>query len=405
MGIKDELIDELLKDYKKPEDLLGNNGILKELEKRMLDRVLKSEMEHHLGYKKHSEKGNNSGNSRNGSYSKKLKTKNGELELDVPRDRNGDFEPLIVPKGKTRISAIDNQIISLYARGMTTREVQSHLEEMYEVDVSADLISKVTDSVIEDVKDWQQRPLNEVYPIVYFDAMVVKVRDEGHIRNKAIYIALGINLEGQKEVLGLWIEQTEGAKFWLQVMNELNNRGLKDIFIACIDGLKGFPDAIETVFPKCEVQLCIVHMVRNSLKFVPWQDRKKVATDLKTVYQSATQQEATNNLKKFQGKWDGDYPMIFKSWNKNWDRLTVFFNYPPEIRKVIYTTNAIESLNMSLRKIIKNRGSFPTDQAVSKILFLALRNISKKWNMPIRSWGKAINQFSIMFEGRLPSQF
>jgi putative transposase len=302
MDIKDEIIDELLKSYKNPDDLLGSNGILKELEKRLLNRVLSSEMDHHLGYKKHSEDGNNSGNSRNGHFSKKLKTKNGEIKLDIPRDRNGAFEPGIIPKGKSRISAIDNQIISLYARGMTTREIQGHLEEMYDVDVSPDLISTVTDSVVNEVKEWQNKTLDSVYPIVFFDAMMVKIRDNGRIVNKAVYIALGVNMEGHKEVLGIWIEQTEGAKFWLKVMNELRNRGVEDIFIACIDGLKGFPESIESTFPHCEVQLCIVHMVRNSLKFVPWQDRKKVATDLKMIYQSVTMEEGQQNLTEFSNK-------------------------------------------------------------------------------------------------------
>lgn len=405
MAIREEILDELLKDYKSPDDLLGTNGIMKELEKRLLNRVLNGELDYHLGYKKHAESGKNSGNSRNGHFKKTLTTKNGEIDLQIPRDRNGEFEPTIVPKGKTRLSAIDDQIIALYARGLTTREVQAHLKEIYDVDVSPDLISTVTNSVIEEVREWQSRPLNEIYPIVYFDALRIKTRDEGRIINKAVYIALGVNMEGKKEVLGIWIEKTEGAKFWLQVMTELKNRGIQDIFIACIDGLKGFPESIETIFPKCEVQLCIVHMVRNSLSYVSWQERKKVAADLRKIYTASTADEGLLHLDKFKNKWDDKYPVIAKSWKNNWDHLSIFFGYPPEIKKVIYTTNAIESLNMSLRKVIKNRGSFPNDQAVSKILFLALRNISKKWNMPIHNWKAAVNQFTIMFEDRMPKNF
>lgn len=298
--------------------------------------------------------------------------------------------------------ASTSEILSLYARGMTTREIQSHLEEIYQVEVSPALISSVTDAVIEEVKAWQNRPLEALYPILYLDALQVKVRDAAHIRNKAIYLAIGINLAGTKEVLGLWVAQTEGAKFWLQIVTELKNRGVKDIFIACVDGLKGFPEAIETVFPEAQVQLCIVHLVRHSLNYVGWKQRKEVAADLQMIYRAATREEAERHLDEFAQKWDPQFPTISKSWRSNWECITPFFAYPADIRKVIYTTNAIESVNMSLRKIIKNRGSFPTDEAALKLLYLALQNIARKWTMPIKEWKAALNRFAILFEHRMP---
>lgn len=401
MTIKDEILDELLKDYKNPEDLLGKGGLLKELTKRLVERAMEGELTHHLGYEKSSTKGNNSGNSRNGNGSKTLKGDFGEIPIKVPRDRNSEFEPQIVKKSQTRFDGFDDKIISMYSRGMTTRDIQGHLQEIYGVEISADLISSVTDSVIGDVKEWQTRPLDEVYPILYLDATVIKVRNEGRVINKSVYIAMGINTEGIKDVLGIWLEKTEGAKFWLSIMNELKNRGVKDVFIACVDGLKGFPDAIEAVFPKAEVQLCIVHMIRNSLRFVTWKERKKVATDLKEVYKAATEEEGHMNLDAFAEKWDSKYPTIAKSWNANWQRLSPFFAYPPEIRKIIYTTNAIESLNNTLKKTIKNKASFPNDEAAIKMLYLSLKNIIKKWTMPVRGWQQAINQFAILFEERL----
>jgi putative transposase len=402
MAIRTELIDELLKDYKKPEDMLGENGLLKQLTRALVERALNAELTHHLGYEKHSAEGKNSGNSRNGTTPKKLKSDLGELPIEVPRDRLGDFEPQIVKKGQRRFTGFDDKILSMYARGMTTRDIQSHLLEIYQVEVSPELISSVTTEVMEEVKEWQNRALEDVYPIVYLDAIIVKIRDEGHVVNKAAYLAIGVRLDGTKDVLGIWLEKEEGAKFWLKVITELQNRGLKDILIACIDGLKGFPDAIESVFPKTQIQLCIVHMVRNSLKFVSWKDRKKVVSDLKTIYQASTEEQAQSALAEFEQKWDSRYPMIAKSWRTNWTHLRTFFGYPPEIRKVIYTTNAIESLNNGLRKVTKNRGSFPTDDAAIKLLYLALKNIMKKWTMPVQNWATAINQFSIIFEGRIP---
>jgi putative transposase len=402
-GIDNELIDNLLKNYKKPEDLIGENGLLKQLTKQLLERAMAAEMTEHVGYDKHDAIGNNSGNSRNGKSAKTIKGTFGELALETPRDRNGTFEPQIIEKHQTRFTGFDKNILSLYSRGLSTREIQQHLEEIYGVEVTAGLISSVTDEVLDEVKTWQNRQLEAVYPIMYLDAIQFKVRDSGHVRNKAIYLAIGVTIEGYKEVLGLWIAQTEGAKFWLQVVTELKNRGVTDIFIACVDGLKGFPEAIESVFPQTEVQLCIVHLVRHSLNFVGWQQRKEVAADLKLIYRATTEAEAEQRLTEFSLKWDAKFPMIAKSWRSNWTRVIPLFAHPPEIRKVIYTTNAIESLNMSLRKVTKARGSFPNDEAVSKLLYLALRNIAKKWTMPVHAWKEALNRFAIIYENRLPA--
>ena len=400
--IRPELIDELLKDYKKPEDITGDNGLLKQLTKAVLERALESELTHELGYEKHSLSGRNNGNSRNGKSSKTLKTDHGELDISVPRDRNSEFEPRIVKKGQRRFAGFDDKILSMYARGMTTRDIQGHLEEIYGVEVSPELISTVTDSIISEVKEWQNRPIDEIYPIVFFDAVRMKIRDEGHVVNKAAYLAVGIDMDGIKDVLGIWIEKNEGAKFWLSVFTELKNRGMNDVLIACVDGLKGLPEAIESVFPQAEVQLCIVHMVRNSLKFVSYKDRKKIAADLKNVYRASTVKQAEEALSDFESKWDSRYPMISKSWRNNWPRIIPFFSYSEDIRKVIYTTNAIESMNNSIRKVTKNRNSFPSDEAAIKLLYMALKNIKKKWTMPIRNWSLAMHQFSIRFEGRVP---
>lgn len=400
--VEPDLIDRLLADYQKPEDLLGENGILKQLTKAIVERALQAELAIHLGHDKHEAVVNDSGNTRNGSSAKTLKSDFGALPIDIPRDRDGSFEPQLVAKHQTRWTGFDDKILSLYARGMTVREIQSHLEEMYGAEVSPTLISSVTDAVMDEVKAWQARPLDALYPIVYLDCIHAKVRDSGAVRVKAVYLALGVNLNGDKELLGLWVAQTEGAKFWLQVTTELKNRGVQDIFIACVDGLKGFPEAIEAVFPKTAVQLCIVHMVRYSLNFVSWKLRKAVAADLRTIYTAATIEEAEMRLMEFAAKWSVGYPAIVQSWQRNWARIVPFFDYPAEIRKVIYTTNAIESVNMSLRKVTKNRGSFPNDDALIKLYYLALRNISKKWTMPIQNWKAALNRFTIMFDERMP---
>ena len=402
MAITDEVLNELLKDYQKPEDLLGQNGLLKQLQKRLLEKAMGAELTVHLGYGKHDPAGKNSGNSRNGTGPKTLKGEFGNLELATPRDRNGTFEPQIVAKGQRRFEGFDHAIISLYSRGLTTREIEGHLLEIYGVEVSPALVSQVTDAVCADVQVWQNRPLEEVYPIVYFDALWGKVRDNGPVVKVAVYLALGITLAGQKEVLGMWVANTEGAKFWLHVLTEIKNRGVRDIFIGCVDGIKGFPEAMEAVFPATQVQLCLVHMVRHSLSYVGWKERKAVAADLKAIYRAATVEEAERGLAAFEQKWDRKYPSISKSWRTHWPELITFLKYPAEIRKAIYTTNAIESLNRSLRKISKNRGVFPNQQSLLKLYYLALERIAKKWTMPIYNWTEALNQFVIEFGDRVP---
>jgi len=399
--VPEALLSSLLAGYQKPEDLIGENGLLKQLTKLLVEKALDAELAAHLGHGKHEPVANASGNTRNGKSRKTLKGEFGELPIEVPRDRHGTFTPQLIAKHQTRWSGFDDKVISLYARGVTVREIQAHLEEMYGTEVSPSLISSITDAVAEEVKAWQARPLDPLYPIVYLDCIHVKVR-EAAVRVKAVYLAIGVSLNGEKEVLGLWLAQSEGAKFWLQVVTELRNRGVQDIFIACVDGLKGFPEAIEAVFPQAAVQLCIVHMVRHSLNYVSWKRRPEVAADLKRIYQSATAEEAEQRLGEFEAKWDADYLPIGQSWRRNWARLIPFFDYPPEIRKVIYTTNAIESVNMSLRKLTKNRGSFPSDEALLKLFYLALRNISQKWTMPIRDWKAALTRFTIQFEERIP---
>ena len=400
-AIPDELLDALMANYEKPEDLIGADGLLKQLTKAIVERALEVEMTEHLGHGKHESVSNANRNARNGKSRKTLKGDFGDLPIEIPRDRHGEFEPQIIPKHQRRWTGFDDKIISLYARGLTVREIQAHLFELYGTEVSPSLISSVTDAVLEEVGIWQNRPLAPIYPIVYLDCLSTKVRDNGSVRAKAVYLAIGVNLEGHKEVLGLWIAQTEGAKFWLQVITELKNRGVNDILIACVDGLKGFPEAIETVFPKAAVQLCIVHLVRNSLNYVSYKKRQAVANDLKRIYQAATVLEAEHMLAEFEANWHETYPTIAPIWRRNWDHIIPFFDYPPEIRKVIYTTNTIESVNRSLRKIIKNRAIFPSDDALSKLLYLALRNISQNWTMPVYDWKAALNRFSIQFEDRI----
>jgi transposase-like protein len=399
---QDALIDELLKGCQDPKDILGQNGLLKQLTKRLVERTLQGELTDHLGYKPYKPEGRGSGNSRNGSGQKTVQIDSGAIAIEVPRDRNGSFEPQLVKKRQRRLEGFDDKVLALYARGMSTRDIQGQLEELYGVEVSPTLISNVTDAVMDEVRAWQSRPLSAVYPILYFDALFVKTRQEGPVTTKAIYLALGINLEGEKELLGLWVAQTEGSKFWLTVFNELKSRGLCDCFIACVDGLKGLPEAIEAVFPRTQVQLCIVHKLRNSLKYVLWKERKAVATDLRAIYAAGTLVEAEEALERFSQRWDVKYPAISPGWRMDWPRLTVFFDYGPEIRKVIYTTNAIESLNYSLRKLLKTRGAFPNDEAIIKILYLAINRVAKKWTMPIRDWKAALNQFVILFGDRVP---
>lgn len=400
----EELLDELLEGCDSSENMFGKHGLVKQLTKRLVERALRAELTEHLGYAPHAAAGRGSGNTRNGSAAKTVQTAHGDLPLEVPRDRQGSFEPLLVPKRQRRLEGFDDKVLALYARGLTTRAIQGHLEELYGVDVSATLISTITDAVLEDVRTWQSRPLDAVYPIVYFDCLFVKSRQEGVVKNKAVYVALGVNLQGEQELLGLWISETEGAKFWLAVFTELQNRGVEDCFVACVDGLAGLPEALETVFPQTQVQLCIVHKVRQSLQYVVWKERRAVARDLRAIYGAVTLSEAEAALEQFATLWDGRYPTISAMWRRQWSRLTVFFDYPPEIRKAIYTTNAIESLNFSLRKVLKSRGAFPTDESILKVLYLGMQRIAKKWTMPIPHWTRALNQFAILLGDRVPTR-
>ena len=387
---------EAAKSLKTEKDL---NNFSQMLTKITVEAALNAELDEHLGYSKHRK--SSTTNSRNGTSSKTIITDDGQFELETPRDREGTFEPLLVKKQQTRFTSMDDKVLSLYAKGMTTREIVATFKELYGADVSASLISRITDSVIEQVVEWQSRPLDSVYPIVYLDCIVLKIRQDNRVINKAVYLALGVNMEGQKELLGMWISENEGAKFWLNVLTELQNRGVKDILIACIDGLKGFPDAINTVYPEAQIQLCIVHMVRNSVKYVPWKDYKVLTADLKGVYRAVTEDEALKALDNFSDKWDEKYPQISRSWRAHWHNLNTLFSYPEDIRKAIYTTNAIESLNSVIRKAIKKRKVFPTDDSAKKVVYLAIMDASKKWTMPIRNWKTALNRFMITFEDRL----
>jgi putative transposase len=392
-------LDELLVG-KSTAEMVGPDGLLKQLTKALLERAMNAELTHHLGYGKHELEGRGSGNSRNGQSRKKVQGDFGAVEIGVPRDRNGTFEPKILPKHERRLAGFDDKILSLYARGLTTRDIQSHLEEMYGVDVSPTLISEVTDAVLEEVRTWQSRPLEAVYPILYLDALVVKMRHEGRVENRAVFVAMGVTLAGQKEVLGLWTSANEGAKFWLQILTELRNRGMQDVLIACVDGLKGFPEAIQTVYPKTQVQLCLVHLVRNSLQFVNWKERKLVAADLRQIYRSATAEEAEQHLTEFERQWDHKYATIGKIWRRHWAGVVPLFAFPEEIRRIIYTTNAVESLNMTLRKVIKTRASFPSEEAALKLLYLALKNVAQKWK-PSPNWRTALNHFMLLWGERI----
>lgn len=397
----DALLDDLLQDCDSPEDILGEHGLLKGLTKRLVERALAAELTNHLGYAPHARNQTERANTRNGTTPKRVQTEQGPVDLAVPRDRAGTFEPTVVPKRQRRLEGFDDKVLALYAHGLTTREIQSHLEELYGTEVSPTLISTITDAVLDDVRLWQSRPLEAVYPILYFDCLFVKSRHEGAVKTKAVYVALGVNLLGEKELLGLWVSATEGAKFWLAVFTELRQRGVQDCFVACVDGLAGLPEALETVFPQTQVQLCIVHKVRQALRYVVWKERRAVARDLRAIYGTSTLEEAEEALEQFAQAWDTKYPTISASWRRDWTRLTVFFDYPPEIRKVIYTTNAIESLNFSLRKVLKKRGAFPTDEAIVKVLYLGMQRIAKKWTVPIPEWKRALNQFAILLGDRV----
>jgi transposase-like protein len=393
----DLLLDQI--DFKglTQDEVLGQDGLVKQMTGRLLQRVLEAEMDEHLGYSKHDNAGDNSGDSRNGYSEKTVLTENQEITVEVPRDRNGTFEPQIIPKYQKRVPLFNDQVISMYSLGMTERGIQEHIRKIYNVEVSSELISRITDAVMEEVREWQSRPLDSSYAIVYLDALRVKSKEDGKSSTKSVYVALGVNFEGQKEVLGLWISENEGSKIWMGVLTEIQNRGVKDILIACMDGLSGFPDAVRAVYPDTHVQLCIVHMVRNSARFVSYKDLKKLCADLKAVYSAPSEESGRLALEAFGEIWNKKYPMIYQSWDSRWDDLCEFFKYPPEIRRAIYTTNAIESLNYQLRKVTKNRSTFVNDEAIVKILYLAIRNASEKWTMPIKEWGRALNQFSIVF--------
>jgi putative transposase len=400
--IKPEVVDEILRGYRGPQDF---EILFKQFKKAVVERALGAELTAHLGYEKGGEKPEQQSNHRNGRTAKRILTDQGSLEIEVPRDRESSFEPQLIKKGERRFSGFDDKIIAMYARGMTVREIQGYLEEMYGVLVSPDLISQVTDAVMEEVREWQSRPLERLYPVVFFDALRIKIRDEGTVKNKAVYLALGVLPDGTKDILGIWIEQSEGAKFWLRVMTEIKNRGVADILIAVVDGLKGFPEAITAVFSLTQIQTCVVHLIRNSLEYAGWKDRKSVVAELKTIYRAETAEKAWAALEAFSlGPWGKKYPPIALIWKRQWEQVIPFFSYPVEVRKIIYTTNAIESLHMQLRKIIKNRGHFPNDQAAVKLLYLALRNITKDWKMSAREWKSAMNQFAILFADRFMPQ-
>jgi len=402
-----DMLDAFIKDHlaqgKHPKELLSKDGLLGQLTKALVERCLEAEMDDHLGYEKNERTGRGGENRRNGYTKKTVITDQGDVTLGVPRDRNGDFEPQIVQKRQTRLEGFDDKVLALYARGMTVRDIQSQLKDIYGTEVSPTLISNVTDAVMDEARAWQTRPLENVYPIVFFDALVVKVRENQRVINKSVYLALAVNTSGQKELLGIWISQNEGAKFWLGILTELKTRGVQDIFIACVDGLTGMDEAIQTAFPKTWVQLCIVHMVRNSLKFVSYKHRKEMAGDLKAIYRAVTEDEAASALEALAEKWDGRYPTVSKSWRTHWAKIIPMFAFPDDIRKVIYTTNAVESVNMTLRKASRNHRIFPNDEAVIKVMYLAGQLISRKWTMPLRDWGAAMTQFAILFEGRVPS--
>lgn len=394
----DKTIKELARECETVEDV---HTMLKNLFKDTLQQIFEAEMDEHLGYKKHSLEGNNTGNSRNGYSKKTIQTKLGKTEIEIPRDRNGEFEPRIIKKYQTTSNDLEDQIIAMYAKGMTTRDIEDHMRDIYGIDVSPVMVSKVTDKIMPMITEWQSRPLERVYPIIYLDAIFFKVRKDNRIINKAAYSVLGINMAGQKDILGIWIGENESASFWLGVCNDLKNRGVQDILIACKDGLSGFSEAINTVFPRTEIQLCIIHQIRNSLKYVPWKEQKELIADLKKVYQALTIEEAELAFELFKEKWGKKHPVIIRSWENNWLELTAYFKYPYEIRKLIYTTNIIEGYHRQLRKVTKTKTAYPTDEALKKIIYLATVEASKKWTLPIREWKSCISQFAIHFSDRL----
>lgn len=404
MNITNETIEKLIKDLdlKPGTEIFGEKGLVKQITKRLVEKALEAEMEEHLGYRKGERADEPRPNSRNGTSSKRVKSDSGMIGLEVPRDRNSTFQPKLVKKRQTRLDGFDDAVISMYGRGMSTREIQGHLAQLYGTEVSPDLISRVTDAVLEDVQEWRKRPLAAVWPIVYLDALVIRVREGGSVRRKSAYLAIGIGVEGRKEVLGIWIEETEGAKFWLKVVTELKNRGVEDILIACVDGLKGFPEALESVFPQVTVQTCIVHMIRNSTRFVSYKDRREVAKDLKPIYTAVDREAALTALGAFDAKWGKQYPMITQSWTTQWERIVPFLEFPQDLRRILYTTNAIESFNARVRKLVNGKGHFPNDDAAFKLIYLAVIAAEKRWTRQPRGWTHAVNQLALHFEGRLP---
>ena len=399
--LSDELVDQLMAGAKAGEEITGQGGLLSQLTKRMVERAMEVELTDHLGYETHAEPPGGTGNTRNGSTPKTLITEHGEVRINTPRDREGSFEPQIVRKRQRRFDGFDDKILALYARGMSTRDISAHLEEIYGVEVGRDLISKVTDAVMEDARAWQTRPLDDVYPVVFLDALVLKIRDGGSVQRKACYLALAINLDGDREVLGMWFQDTEGAKFWMQVLSELKQRGVQDILIACVDGLKGFPEAIEAIFPATTVQTCIVHLIRASLRYVPRRQFDAVTKDLKPIYTAINPDQAMLALEAFETKWGEQLPIVPRIWREAWQHVIPFMAFEPEVRRVIYTTNAIEALNRQLRKAVKTKGSFPSEEAAIKLLYLAIHNAVPQWTRT-RGWTKAMLAFKIQFGDRLP---
>jgi putative transposase len=400
--IPKEIVDQLLKGYQRPEDLIGPDGLLRELTAALVNRAMEAELSHHLGYEPGERAPDGQSNRRNGAGRKRVRTERGPVEVRVPRDREASFEPQILPKHQRHFDGFDDKIVSMYARGMSTREIRAHLEEIYGVDVSPDLISRATDAVVDELKAWQQRPLERVYAIVYLDALVLKIRDKGVVQNRAVYMAVGVGPNGHKDVLGMWIQSTEGAKFWLSILHELRQRGVEDILVLCADGLTGLPQAVEAAFPQTIFQTCIVHMVRSSTRLVPWKERRAVCADLRSVYTAQDAQAAADALEDFKAKWDGRFPMIAKAWEERWEEVIPFLEFPQEVRRAIYTTNAIEALHRMVRKVLKTRGHMPSDEAAMKLLFLAVRNAQKTWGLPHHSWSQSRLQFAIHFEDRFP---
>ena len=404
MELTEEMIEQLKADLKKArtyQDLMGADGAIKKLLKASLEGMLDAELTEHLGYDRYSPEGKNSGNSRNGKSRKTLRNDNGELDLVVPRDRNGSFDPVIVKKYERTLGAIEDKIISMYAKGMTTRDIQSHVQELYGLEISPALVSQITDKIIDLAKEWHNRPLEAIYPIVFFDAIHYKVHDDGKVVSKAAYTALAVDITGKKDLLGLWVSEAEGANFWLAVMTELKNRGVQDILIACVDGLKNFPEAINTVFPKTEIQLCVIHLIRNTLKYIASKDQKAFMKDLRTVYNAPTEEAAQVALDKLEEVWGKKYSLSIRVWKQNWEHASTFFKYPQELRRMIYTTNAVEALHRQFRKVTKTKSIFPNDDALKKMLFLAYRDISRKWIKPLPNWPIVLSHLSIIFADRL----